>query len=90
MPRNEARIIPPKTGVPTLRRASSDAPVAMTNGRSPRIKANDVIITGRKRSLAPSVAAPSNSTPCSRFSLANSTIRMPFLAASPISTTMPI
>ena len=54
------------------------------------MKANEVIITGRKRRRAPSVAASSSGTPCSRCSLANSTIRMPFLAARPISTTMPI
>ena len=82
--------MPRKTGVPTLRRASADAPVAKTNGRRPRMKANDVIITGRNRKRAPSVAASNSGMPCSRFSLANSTIRMPFLAASPINTTMPI
>ena len=54
------------------------------------MKANEVIITGRKRRRAPSVAASSRGTPCSRRSFANSTIRMPFFAASPISTTMPI
>src|SRR6202043_3440922 len=89
-PMNEAKIMPPNTGVPTSRRASCEAPTATTRGSRPRMKANDVIITGRKRCLAPSVAASSNGTPCSRFSFANSTIKMPFLAASPISTMMPI
>ena len=60
MPMNEAQSIPPNTGVPTFRRASREGPSAMTKGSSPRINAKDVIITGRKRSLAPSVAASSN------------------------------
>jgi len=54
------------------------------------MKAKDVIITGRKRRSDPSVAASSSGTPRSRCSLANSTIGMPVLAASAISTTMPI
>jgi len=90
MPMKEAKIMPPNTGVPTLRRASCEAPTAITSGRSPRMKASDVIITGRKRRRAPSVAASSNGTPRSRCSFANSTMRMPFFAASPISTIMPI
>ena len=49
MPTSEANIMPPKTGVPTLRRANCEAPTATTNGRRPRMKANDVIMTGRKR-----------------------------------------
>src|SRR5580700_6980720 len=36
IPRNDAKIIPPNTGVPTWRRASCEAPVAMTSGSSPR------------------------------------------------------
>jgi hypothetical protein len=40
--------MPPNTGVPTLRRANSEAPVATTNGRSPRIKANDVNRNARR------------------------------------------
>src|ERR1700676_3218358 len=51
MPINEAKIMPPNTGVPTSRRASCEAPTATTSGSRPRMKANDVIITGRKRSL---------------------------------------
>jgi len=43
------------------------------------MKANDVIITGRKRNREPSVAASASGTPFSRRSLANSTIRIPFL-----------
>jgi hypothetical protein len=45
----EARIIPRNTGLPTLRRASSEASLAITKGHNPRMKAKDVIITGRNR-----------------------------------------
>ena len=63
MPINDAQIMPPKTGVPTFRRASREGPSATTKGSSPRMNAKDVIITGRNRSLAPSVAASSNGMP---------------------------
>ena len=82
--------MPPKTGVPTFRRASCEAPTATTNGRSPRMKASDVIITGRKRRRAPSVAASSRGTPRSLSCFANSTMRIPFFAANPMSTIIPI
>ena len=55
--------MPPNTGVPTLRRASCDGPTATTSGRRPRMNAKEVIITGRKRSRAPSVAASSSGMP---------------------------
>ena len=45
---------------------------------------------GRKRILAPARAASINGLPFSYSSRANSTIRMAFLAASPISMTRPI
>jgi hypothetical protein len=32
MPMKDAKIIPPKTGVPTSRRANCDAPAATTRG----------------------------------------------------------
>jgi hypothetical protein len=48
MPIKEASIIPPNTGVPTSRRAVWATPVTITNGNSPRMKANDVIMTGRE------------------------------------------
>ncbi len=54
------------------------------------MKATDVIITARNRVRAPSTAASRMLSPASRRSLANSTIRMPFFAASAISTTSPI
>jgi hypothetical protein len=45
------------------------------------MKAHEVIITARNRICAPSTAASLMSLPCSRWSLANSTIRIPFFAA---------
>lgn len=44
-----AASIPTKTGVLTLLRAVSEAPLAHTSGTSPRMKAIDVIITARNR-----------------------------------------
>ena len=82
--------MPPKTVVPTPRRLSMPAPCAKTSGTRPAMKAKLVIITARKRSLAPVVAASTMDWPLRRASIANSTIRMPFLAASAISTTRPI
>jgi hypothetical protein len=90
IPKTEAAIMPPNTGVPTAWRVAAPAPCAMTRGKSPKMKAKLVIITGRNRKLAASMAAATMSLPCSRCSTANATIRMPFLAASAISTTNPI
>ncbi len=74
--------MPPKTGVPTSRLASWEAPVAITKGSRPSMNANEVIMTGRNRRRAPSVAASSKGTPLSLCSFANSTMRMPFFAAN--------
>ena len=82
--------IPANTGVPTSRRLISAAPWAITSGTRPRMNATDVIITARNRARAPLTAASRMLSPASRRSLANSTIRMPFFAASAISTTRPI
>ena len=90
MPKVLAASIPANTGVPTARRLTCAAPLAVTSGTRPRMKAMLVIITARNRVCAPSRAASFNGLPASRCSLANSTMRMPFLAASAISTTRPI
>ena len=91
MPTSEAASMPPNTGVPTARRESMAAPVAVISGTRPSTKAMEVIITARNRSRAPSIAASRMERwRCSRASLANSMIRMPFFAASAISTTRPI
>jgi ribose/xylose/arabinose/galactoside ABC-type transport system permease subunit len=49
-----------------------------------------VIITGRSRIRQALRMASRTTCPCSRSWLANSTIRMPFLAISPTSMTSPI
>ena len=49
--------MPPNTAVPTARWVAAPAPEAITSGTRPRMKANDVIITARKRRLAAVVAA---------------------------------
>ena len=90
MPIELAASMPPNTAVPTALRLISAAPVATTSGSRPRMKAIEVIITARNRICDPSAAASRIESPASRCSLANSTIRMPFLAASAISTTRPI
>ena len=64
MPTLDAAIMPQNTGVPTARRLISEAPVAITNGSRPRMKAKLVIITARNRSLAPRIAASWIDLPC--------------------------
>ncbi len=89
--RPEAASMPANTGVPTSRRLIWAAPVAMTSGTRPRTKATEVIITARNRVCGAERWRPRVSRrPARGWSLANSTIRMPFLAASAISTTRPI
>ena len=53
------------------------------------MKAKAVIRIGRKRSLAASSAASSTDMPASCWALANSTIRIAFLAARPTSMIRP-
>jgi hypothetical protein len=61
-----------------------------TNGNTPNINAIEVMMMGLKRSLTASKVAFSSSIPLSTRSLANSTIKMAFLAAKPISVIKPI
>ncbi len=82
--------MPPNTAVPTARWVAAPAPEAITSGTRPRMKAKDVIITARKRCPAAEVAAVTGSLPPARSCMATSITRMAFLAASAISTTMPI
>ena len=53
-------------------------------------KASEVIRIGRKRNMAAFLAATTTSTPLSTSILANSTIKIAFLAARPIKVTKPI
>src|SRR5690554_6384720 len=65
-------------------------PVENTKGESPTTKAKDVIRIGRNLALAPSKAALFLQNPARRLCRANSTIRIAFLANSPISIINPI
>jgi len=85
-----AASIPPMTVVPMICRATEPAPVAKNKGTHPRMKAKEVIKIGRSLSLAPASAASMRGLPFSYSALANSTIRMAFLAARPINITSPI
>jgi len=85
-----AAVIPPMTVVPMTCREIPPAPLAMASGTQPRMKAKEVIRIGRSRSFAPSSVASIRGFPFSYSIFANSTIRMAFLAARPISMTRPI
>jgi hypothetical protein len=90
MPNSVTPSIPLNTAVPSERRISAPAPVAITSGTTPRMKANDVIKIGRSRSRTASSVAWWRGAPSSRFAFANSTIRIAFLHARPTSTIRPI
>ena len=85
-----AKAMPPATAVPTDHRPSWPAPEANTSGITPRMNASDVIRIGLSRMRAASIAASVIDWPRSRNCSANSTMRIAFLAASPISMTRPI
>ena len=85
-----AASIPPITVVPMIWRATDPAPLAVQSGTQPSTNANEVIRMGRKRNLAAASAASVSGCPFSYASFANSTIKMAFFAASPISMTSPI
>ena len=85
-----AASMPPMTVVPKTRRETAPDPVAIASGTVPRINAKAVIRIGRKRSFAPASVASKSGLPFSYSSFANSTMRMAFLAARPISITKPI
>ena len=85
-----AASMPPNTPVPIERRAAAPAPLANTRGVTPSTKASEVMTMGRKRRRAALRAASMGDMPAKKPCWANSTIRIAFLAASPISTTRPI
>src|SRR5262249_46506630 len=85
-----AASMPPTTPVPIERRAPAPAPVAIMSGITPSTKASEVITIGRKRSRAAFSAASTALLPSRNPCCANSTIRIAFFAARPISTTRPI
>ncbi len=81
MPTIVATSIPLNTVVPMIRRLCAPAPVASIIGMMPIINDTAVIITARKRRVAPSRAASTIDSPSSRRLRANSTIRIAFFAA---------
>ena len=85
-----AASIPVITTVPRICRAIAPAPVAIHSGIMPKMNANDVMRIGRRRSRAPSSAASTSCRPFLISSRANSTMRMAFFAARPMSIAKPI
>ena len=85
-----AASIPPATVQPMVFRASAPAPDEKANGNTPRMKASDVMIIGRRRNCTASSVAATMSIPRSTRSFANSTISMAFFVASPMSVINPI
>ena len=83
-------IIPPNTAVPSAFCPAAPAPFANTSGTTPKMNANDVIKMGRNRKRAASTAASKIDLPSFRKSRANSTIKMAFLLASAMMSTIPI
>ena len=87
MPNRVTPSIPENTAMPIARRISLPAPLPKISGSTPAQKAIEVIRIGRRRSRQAWRTASSNVCPRSSSSLANSTIRIAFLQASPTSTT---
>ena len=81
--------MPQNTADPMITRDTAPAPDASMSGTTPRMNAKAVMRIGRKRSFAASSAASIAGFPCSRCALANSTMRIAFLAARPMSMTRP-
>ncbi|MOA24104.1 hypothetical protein D3C78_1447690 [compost metagenome] len=77
-------IMPPSTPVPIARWLDELAPEASTSGTTPRPKASDVMMMGRKRRWAAWSAAWNTDLPSACRSLANSMIRIAFFAERPM------
>ncbi len=88
--RTVAVTMPPSTPVPMAFWAPAPAPVATASGSTPKPKASEVMMIGRKRSLAPSRVASISPIPCSTPALANWTIRMAFFVVRPSVASRPI
>ena len=84
-----AVIMPPITPVPMARWLAEPAPEETTSGNTPRMKAIEVMRIGRKRRCTASSVASITPLPCATRSLANSMIRMAFLAERPITVIRP-
>lgn len=88
-PRKVALSIPPITPVPMARWLAAPAPLARARGITPRMNAMEVMMIGRKRRRAASMAASRRLCPCSQSSLANSTMRIAFFAERPMMVIRP-
>ena len=82
--------MPPMMPVPIEWRALAPAPVAIAMGTVPKMKASEVMMIGRRRSSPASIAASVTLRPSFSLATANSTMRMPFLAARPTISSRPI
>ena len=89
-PRKVAASMPPITPVPMAWRAFAPAPEEIASGVTPMMNASEVIRIGRRRSLAASTTACASGLPALRSWIANSTIRIAFFAARPITVIRPI
>ena len=86
-----ATSMPENTVMPITLRASAPAPDAVSSGTTPRMNAKAVIRIGRKRSFAAEQRRlHQRPCPASCSIFANSTIRIAFFAARPISMIRPI
>ena len=88
-PSTAAVNIPPTTHVPMSCRPLAPAPVDTTIGKTPRMKANEVMMMGRKRSRAASSTALWRLRPLRCSVTANSTMRIAFFAVSPMMAMRP-
>ena len=82
--------MPITTTVPIALRARAPEPEESIRGMHPRTNAREVIRMGRRRKRAAASVASIRPLPRCISRLANSTMRMAFLAASPTSITRPI
>ena len=82
--------MPLNTVMPIETRAAAPAPLAVSKGTTPRMKAIEVITIGRNRSREASSADSTRDMPRFLHSSATSTIRIAFLDASAIMSTNPI
>ena len=82
--------MPPITPVPMAWRALAPAPEETNSGNTPRMKASEVIRIGRRRRRAASTVASRRLRPACCSATANSTIRIAFFAARPITVIRPI
>src|SRR5579872_6334416 len=78
MPNSVTPIMPLNTAVPSERRISAPAPVARTSGTTPRMKAKEVIVMGRRRNRDASTAASARDLPPRCNCWANSAGRLVF------------